>query len=96
MSRALALTMPAVTLFSSPKGEPMAITHSPTFRRFTSPIFTKGRPVALDLHHRDVGALVEADDARLQFALVGQRHDHFVGAIDHVGVGHDEAVGTDA
>jgi hypothetical protein len=46
VSRALALTMPAVTVFSSPKGEPMAITHSPTFRRLTSPIFTKGRPVA--------------------------------------------------
>ena len=46
MSRCLALTMPAVTVLSSPKGEPMAITHSPTFSALTSPIFTAGRPVA--------------------------------------------------
>ena len=38
--------LPAVTVLSRPKGEPMAITHSPTFRRFTSPIFTGARPVA--------------------------------------------------
>ncbi|MDT4852089.1 hypothetical protein FQZ97_863090 [compost metagenome] len=45
VSRCLALTMPAVTVFSSPNGEPMAITHSPTRSRFTSPIFTGARPV---------------------------------------------------
>ena len=33
MSRDLALTMPAVTVLSRPKGEPIAITHSPTLRR---------------------------------------------------------------
>ena len=38
--------MPAVTVFSKPNGEPIAITHSPTLRRFTSPIFTAGKPVA--------------------------------------------------
>ena len=46
VSRCLALTMPAVTLFSRPKGEPMAMTHSPTFRRLVSPIFTAGKPLA--------------------------------------------------
>ncbi len=34
--------MPAVTLWSKPNGEPMASTHSPTFRRAGSPIFTVG------------------------------------------------------
>ena len=38
--------MPAVTVFSSPKGAPMAMTHSPTRSLPTSPVRTKGRPVA--------------------------------------------------
>ena len=38
--------MPAVTELSRPNGEPMAITHSPTFKRDTSPTFTAGSPVA--------------------------------------------------
>ena len=46
VSRPLALTMPAVTVFSRPNGEPIAITHSPTRSLLTSPIFTAGRPVA--------------------------------------------------
>ena len=46
MSRCLALTMPAVTELSRPKGEPMAITHSPTFRRSVLPMRTAGRPDA--------------------------------------------------
>ena len=46
MSRCLALTMPAVTVFSSPKGEPIAITHSPTRSRLTSPTLTAGSPDA--------------------------------------------------
>ena len=46
VSRCLALTMPAVTVFSRPNGEPIAMTHSPTFSRDTSPIFTAGSPLA--------------------------------------------------
>ncbi len=42
VSRALALTMPDVTVFSRPKGVPMAMTHSPTLRRLTSPTTTAG------------------------------------------------------
>ena len=41
-----ALTMPAVTLFSKPKGEPIARTHSPTRSLFGSPRRTTGKPVA--------------------------------------------------
>src|SRR3981189_425504 len=44
--RPLALTMPAVTVLSKPKGEPIATTHSPTLSRFGSPIRTAGSPVA--------------------------------------------------
>ena len=46
VSRALALTMPAVTVLSRSKGEPMAITHSPTRSLPTSPKRTVGRPLA--------------------------------------------------
>ena len=46
VSRDFALTMPAVTEFSRPNGEPMAITHSPTFSLLGSPTRTNGRPVA--------------------------------------------------
>ena len=41
--RPLALTMPAVTEFSKPNGEPIATTHSPTRSLFGSPMFTLGR-----------------------------------------------------
>ena len=44
--RPLALTMPAVIVFSKPNGEPIATTHSPTFSLFGSPKRTAGRPVA--------------------------------------------------
>jgi hypothetical protein len=45
-SRLFALTIPAVTLLVKPKGEPIAITHSPTRSLDVSPIFTTGRFVA--------------------------------------------------
>ena len=32
----------------------------------------------VDLDHRDVGALVDADDLRREFAAVGQAHGHFI------------------
>jgi hypothetical protein len=38
--------MPAVTVFSSPNGEPIAATHSPTFSLPGSPSVTVGSPVA--------------------------------------------------
>ena len=47
--RPLALTTPAVTLFSKPNGEPMAITHSPGISAWLLPSGKVGRPVALIL-----------------------------------------------
>ncbi len=41
--------MPAVALFSKPKGEPMASTHCPGLMREGSPSFTIGRLLALIL-----------------------------------------------
>src|SRR2546421_496096 len=44
--RPLALTMPAVALFSKPNGAPIASTHSPTLSPRESPILTVGRSLA--------------------------------------------------
>ena len=94
--RPLAETMPAVTVFSKPNGEPIATTHSPTRRRVGSPNFTAGSvPVVLDLDQRDVGALVGADHLGLEFALVGELDGDLVGALDDVRVGQDVAVRGD-
>ena len=43
MNRSLALTMPVVTVWSRPKGLPMAITGSPTCSRSESPKASVGR-----------------------------------------------------
>ena len=42
----LALTTPALTLFSKPNGEPMASTHSPTRKSCALPNLTTGSPLA--------------------------------------------------
>src|SRR2546421_4947738 len=44
--RPLALTMPAVALFSKPNGAPIASTHSPTLSERDSPSLTVGRSLA--------------------------------------------------
>ena len=49
----------------------------------------------LDLDQCDVGAPVRADQLAAQLALVGERHVDVVGALDHVMVGEDVAVGRD-
>ena len=50
--RDLAETMPAVTLCSKPKGEPMAATGSPTRTAAGLPIATVGRPTSVHLQER--------------------------------------------
>ncbi len=45
-SRPLALTIPAVIVFSSPNGLPIATTHSPTLSFSGSPTVTFGRSLA--------------------------------------------------
>ena len=88
VSRDFALTMPAVTVFSRPNGEPIAITHSPTFSLRDVADAHERQAGRLDLDQRDVGALVGADGLGLELALVGERDDHLVGALDDVGVRH--------
>ena len=47
----------------------------------------------VDLDHRDIGALVTADHLRGELAPVGQAHRDVRGAIDHVRIGENVAVG---
>ena len=57
----MALMMPMVTVWLSWNGLPTATTYSPTVARVESPQGRVGRPLRLDLHHRDVGDGVGAD-----------------------------------
>ena len=90
----MALTMPAVTEWSKPNGEPIASTHSPTRSFVESPSFTAGRSVASILSSaRSLRASLPTTFAG-EFAAVGQAHDDFVGAVDDVAVGEHVAVAT--
>ena len=91
----MALTTPAVTLFSKPNGEPMAITHWPG--RSCAGIAEAHRRQAGggDLDQRHVAALVDADDLGHELAPVGELDRHFRGIGDHVRIGEHVAVGTD-
>ncbi|OIQ77611.1 hypothetical protein GALL_406890 [mine drainage metagenome] len=46
----------------------------------------------LDFDQGHIAALVSYDDFGLELALVGQCDDHLIRAVNHVGVGHDQAV----
>jgi hypothetical protein len=65
--------MPAVTVFSRPKRR--ADGHDPFADLEPVHVADLHRRQAggLDLHHGHIGALVRADDAGLELALVGQR-----------------------
>src|SRR5207302_1590581 len=64
--------------------EPVRIAHP--YRR---------QPGRIDLDQGEIGAPVGADDASLEFALVGQANGDLISGIDDVRVGENVAVGTD-
>jgi hypothetical protein len=91
-SRLFALTMPAVTGVREAEGRsdrdhPFA--HAKL--RGVADLHD-GKAGRLDLEHRDVAAHVGADDFRLELALVGEADRDLLRVLDHVRVGHDEAV----
>ncbi len=51
--------------------------------------------LAINADQRDVGALVRADHAGLELALVRQLHHHFVSAVNHVRIGEYVPIGVD-
>ena len=92
-SRCLALTIPVVTVRSSPNGLPIATTGSPTWAWSESP---SGEWVeafaALHLQEREVVAGVHADDLSVDRLLVAESDRDLAGAVDDVLVGQDVAV----
>jgi hypothetical protein len=53
----------------------------------------EGLGAVLDLEQRDVGALVGADELGLELVVLVEADLDLAGAVDHVVVGDDEAVG---
>ena len=69
MSRLRAETMPAVTVPPRLNGLPIAITHSPSRSLSESPNFTAISGLSgLNLQHREIGLLVDADQLGLELA----------------------------
>ena len=95
MSRAIAETMPRVTVPPRPKGLPTAMTSSPTRTLSLSPSGSCGQVAGVDLDQREVALLVGADDLGVELALVGEADLHRLGVVDDVVVGDDEAVVVD-
>ena len=97
MCRPLALTIPAVTVFSRPNGLPMATTHSPT-RSVVGVAERDGRagPVAPWI---SISAMSVFGSRPTTFALnslpLESLHDDLVGVLDDVVVGEDVARGVD-
>ena len=74
LARPTALTMPAVTEWSKPNGEPIATTHWPGLERLRVADAQGRQALAVDLQQRDVGLLVAADHLGVELAAVGQAH----------------------
>ena len=67
---------------------------SPT-RAFAESAKRKRRQIGgVDLQNGDVGLGIGADDLGLELALVAERDGDLVGAVDHVIIGEQVAVGT--
>ena len=96
-ARPLALTMPEVTVKvrPSPSGLPMASTHSPTRASSLLPSATGGSAVASILSTATSVLGSVPIDLGLELAPVEQPDRDLLGALDHVVVGQDVAVGRD-
>ncbi len=95
MTRPVALTMPVVTVASSPKGLPMAMTGSPTSSVAESPKGITGRPVASIF--TTARSVLGSPPTILpgQLPPVGELDLDLAGAVHDVVVGHDVPVGID-
>ena len=93
--RSLADTMPPVTVGSAPRSSalPIATTGSPTRIASESPIVSGTRSVRVDAQHRQVGAWVGGDQLGRFRGAVVEGHGDLCGALDHVVVRDDVAVG---
>ena len=95
VARPLALTMPIVTVWPTPRGLPNASTTSPTRVASESPNGERREAGGLHLQHGQVARRVGADDLRVESAAVGQVDLHLLRPVDDVVVGQHVAVGAD-
>ena len=96
--RSRALTIPEVTVLSSPSGEPTATTVSPTFIRRDEPSAIGRSAGTVDLEHRDVVGRAGADQLGVVAAtLVVDDADlpALGGDLGDVVVGHDVTLAVD-
>ena len=95
--RATAETMPLVTVWPTPNGLPMASTRSPTSMPLGIREGQRRKLLALgiDAQHRQVGPLVIGDDRGVELAPVAEHDGDLLGAVDHMLVGDDQAIGAD-
>ena len=91
--RPSALTMPQVTVWPTPNGLPIASTDVAHLQRVGVAEGDHRQLVELDLEHREVGVGVGADHLACARAAVVERDLDVVGALDHVVVGEEVAVG---
>ena len=90
MTLPLALTIPAVTVCSSPKGLPTATTQAPTFRSSELPKVRGCRSVApVNFYDRQIGLGVPAYDFAFILFPIGKFHLDLVRILDHVIIGED-------
>ena len=96
-ARCRALTMPAVTVRSSPNGLPIATTGSPTLTASESARASGAERLRgqVDLEQGEIGGGVGADEGRLDGLTVREADLDRLGAVDHVEVGHDVTVLVD-
>ena len=94
ISRPRPLMMPVVSVWSKPKGLPMANTFWPTCRFVDVPIGIGGsrRLRGVDLQDGDVLVRIGPDEPGLPRGLIRQGHLNRLGFCDHVVVRHDIAV----
>ena len=92
LPRPVALTMPVVTVWPTPKGLPTASTMSPTCTLSLSAIGHDRQVLGVNLDHGDVGLGVAANDLGGELAAVLQGDFHVLGAVHDVVIGEDVAV----
>ncbi len=91
----MALTIPAVTVFSKPNGEPIATTHSPTRSLLGSPKATFGSALASILSTATSVRRSVPMTLALNSRLSVKPHGDLVGRLHDVGIGEDVAVLAD-
>jgi hypothetical protein len=93
--RPIALTIPAVTVFSNPNGEPIAGDPLADFESGHRTDLYFPQPRGVDLDQRDVRIRIQAHHSRLEFAAIDELDRHFADVRDEMRVRKDVSVFAD-